>query len=76
MTIEKYASENGFTKLTNTNHPKDNQTVQILGYKVVGEFGTEKVKWSFDGETHSYQWITHEFNKGIMITTLEYWKPI
>ncbi len=76
MTIEKFAEQNGFVKLTNQNHPKDGQTVEILGSSISKNFNIEKVQWSFDGKNHSYKWITHEFNKGIMTTSLDYWRSI
>jgi hypothetical protein len=75
MTIEDFAKENGFTKLTTKNHPKDEQTVQILGSSISKDWNVEKVIWSINNGEHSYKWITHEFNKGIMTTSLDYWKP-
>lgn len=74
--ISEYAEKNGFIKLTNTSHPKDGQIVEILGSSISKDINVEKVKWSFDGKNHSYKWITHEFNKGIMTTTLDYWRLI
>lgn len=76
MTIEQFAEQNGFVKLTSKNHPKDGQTVEILGRSISKDFNVEKVQWSFDGENHAYKWITHEFNKGIMTTSLDYWRSI
>jgi len=32
------------------------------------------VQWFFDGVNHNYKWITHEFNKGMMTTSLDYWR--
>ena len=75
MTIEDFAKENGFTKLTTKNHPEDGQTVEILGSSISKDWNVEKVSWSIDNGEHSYKWITHEFNKGIMTTSLDYWKP-
>jgi uncharacterized protein YggU (UPF0235/DUF167 family) len=75
MTIEEFAKENGFTKLTAKNHPKDGQTVQILGSSISKDWNVEKVSWSINNGEHSYKWITHDFNKGIMTTSLDYWKP-
>ena len=76
MTIEQFAKQNGFVKLTNENHPKDGQTVEILGSAISKDFNVEKVRWSFDGKNHSLKWITQEFNKGIMTTSLDYWRSI
>jgi hypothetical protein len=75
MTIEQFAEENGFVKLTSTNHPNNRQTVKILGRSIGSDFNVEKIQWFTDGDNHSYKWITHEFNRGIMTTSLEYWKP-
>ena len=76
MTIEQFAEQNGFVKLTNQNHPKDGQTVEILGGSISKDFNVEKVQWAFDGTNNSYKWITHEFNKGIMTTSLDYWRSV
>ncbi len=74
-TVEKFAEENGFVKLTQSNHPQDGQTVEILGSSISKDINVEKVEWFFDGVNHNYKWITHEFNKGIMTTSLDYWRP-
>lgn len=76
MNIDQYAKENGFSSLTNYNHPKDRQTVEILGASISKDFNIEKVQWFFDGKNHRYKWITDDFNKGIMTTALDYWRPI
>ena len=76
MTIEQFAEQNGFVKLTSSSHPKDGQTVEILGRSISKDFNIEKVQWSFDGTNHGYKWITHEFNKGIMTTTHDYWRSL
>lgn len=76
MTIEQFAEQNGFVKITKSNHPKDRQTVEILGASFTRDYKVEKVQWFFDGTNHSYTWITHEFNKGIMTTSLDYWRSI
>ena len=34
QSIEKFAEENGFVKLTQSNHPQDGQTVEILGSSI------------------------------------------
>lgn len=72
---EQFAEQHGFVKLTESNHPKDGQIVQILGSSISKDISVEKVEWVFDGVNHSYKWITHEFNKGMMTTSLDYWRP-
>jgi hypothetical protein len=74
MTIEQFAKQEGFTKLTKINHPKNGETVKILGGSISKNYNVEKVKWNINNGEHSYTWITHEFNKGIMTTSLDYWK--
>lgn len=44
MTIEQFAEQNGFVKLTSKNHPKDGQTVEILGRSISKDFNVEKVQ--------------------------------
>lgn len=75
MTKEQFAEEHGFVKLTQSNHPEHGQIVQILGSSISKDISVEKVEWVFDGVNHSCKWITHEFNKGMMITSLDYWRP-
>ncbi|MGL4335550.1 MAG: hypothetical protein ACRCST_01560 [Turicibacter sp.] len=75
LTISDYAEQNGFEKLTSSNHPKNGQIVQILGSSLSKDISIEKVEWRFDGQNHSYKWITHEFNRGIMTTSFDYWRP-
>jgi hypothetical protein len=74
QSIEKFAEENGFVKLTQSNHPQDGQTVEILGSSISKDINVEKVQWFFDGVNHHCKWITHEFNKGMMTTSLDYWR--
>lgn len=74
MTIQEFAEKEGFVKLTNSCHPKDGQTVNILGRSISHEYNVETVQWKIINNQHSYKWITHEFNKGIMTTSLDYWK--
>lgn len=75
MTKEQFAEEHGFVKLTQSNHPEHGQIVQILGSSISKDISVEKVEWVFDGVNHSCKWITHEFNKGMMTTSLDYWRP-
>jgi hypothetical protein len=72
--VEKFAEENGFVKLTQSSHPKDGQTVEILGSSISKDINVEKVQWFFDGVNHNYKWITYEFNNGMMTTSLDYWR--
>ena len=74
MSIEEYAKEKGFKKLTINNHPEDDQIVEVLGSGIVDPIKIERVKWVIYKGVHSYRWITHDHNQGSLTMTIEYWR--
>ena len=46
MTIEQFAEQNGFVKLTSSNHPENGQTVEILGACWSKDYNIEKVTYA------------------------------
>ena len=72
MNIKEYAKKEGFKTLTCNHHPEDDKIVEILGGGIVNTIRIERVKWAIYKGNHSYRWITHYHNLGILTMTFEY----